>query len=565
MSIPFSRSLLTRITLMMLTLVLLALASLVLSAWLSDKSEGRAYVINKAGSLRMQSYRLLSQLPLAGPEGLQQLEQTLNDPLLIRVLDNDGLGEHRRQLLRHWQPLKAAFAQAEGSHLLAPRVAAFVEVIDQLVARLEQHTEASLQRQSWLQVAMMLATLMILAASVFYLHRRLLTPLRRLLLVARAVGRADFGSRCEVGGNDEMAVLADTMDTMNRQLSELYGQLEQKVEQQTRALVRSNQILSTLYETQRELQGVEPLHRRLPPLLSRLEQISPLRQICIHLHEGDDDSPFEALTACSDNSGPRQPPNYRWPLQDSNGQYGMVLAVCPPQAGLDEEQQQLLTSIFDQITTAIALERRQHQHQQLQLMEERATIARELHDSLAQALTYLKLQVSYVQLQLPNPSPEVASGLDEMREGLNNAYRQLRELLTTFRLTLDKPGLYAALSDTLSEFGRRLGFAIDFDYRLSPHRLTPNQTIHLVQITREALHNVFKHASASQVAVRVWQQDQEICLAVEDNGRGLADNAGQGQHYGLRIMQDRAASLGGSLHIGAGQQGGTRLQVCFRP
>ncbi|ATG74166.1 histidine kinase [Zobellella denitrificans] len=564
-SIPFSRSLLTRITLLMLILVLLALISLAASAWLSDKSEGRAYVINKAGSLRMQSYRLLSRVPLQEEDDLLMLERDLQDPLLVRVLDSDALSQEHRQLQQQWQQLRLSLQQAEAREPVRGQVAAFVDAIDLLVAQLEQNTEASLQRQSWLQFMVMLAMLLILVAAVIYLHQRLLTPLRRLLLVARAVGQGDFACRSGIGGDDEMAVLADTMDTMNRQLSELYGQLEEKVEQQTRALVRSNQTLSTLYDTQRELQGVEPLYQRLPSLLNRLEQLTPLRQICIHLYEGDDDSPFDEVTACSEAGGPRDVPNYRWPLQDGSGHYGQVLAYCPPGQELAEEQQQLLASIFDQFTTALALDRRQHQYQQLQLMEERATIARELHDSLAQALTYLKLQVSYVQLQLPNPSPEVASGLEEMREGLNNAYRQLRELLTTFRLKLDKPGLYAALSDTLAEFSRRMGYAIDFEYRLSPHRLSPNQTIHLVQITREALHNVFKHAHASQVAVRVWQQDEEIHLSVEDNGTGIEAGAEQGQHYGLRIMQDRAASLGGTLRIGSADGGGTLLEVCFRP
>ncbi|PSJ48077.1 nitrate/nitrite two-component system sensor histidine kinase NarX [Zobellella endophytica] len=564
-SIPLSRSLLTRITLLMLTLVLLALIGLAASAWLSEKTEGRAFVINKAGSLRMQSYRLLSRVPLQDGGDLQMLEQDLRDPVLMRILQDDGLGGQHQQLWQQWQPLKAGLQAATSSRQLGDEVAGFVAAIDRLVAQLEQNTEASLQRQSWLQFMVMLAMLLILGVAVVYLHRRLITPLRRLLLVARAVGNGDFACRSGIGGDDEMAVLAGTIDTMNRQLSELYGHLEQKVEQQTRALVRSNQTLTTLYDTQRELQGVEPLYRRLPALLGRLEQLTPLRQICIHLYEEGDDSPFEELTACSDRPGPREAPNYRCPLQDNRGHYGQVLAYCPPASPLDDEQQQLLTSIFDQITTALALERRQHQHQQLQLMEERATIARELHDSLAQALTYLKLQVSYVRLQLPDPSPEVATGLDEMREGLNNAYRQLRELLTTFRLKLDKPGLYAALSDTVAEFSRRLGFAIEFEYQLSPHRLGPNQTIHLVQITREALHNVIKHAHASEVGVRVWQQGEYIYLSVADNGTGVGAIDHTEQHYGVNIMQDRASSLGGQLRVVPGARGGTLLEVCFRP
>ena len=74
-----------------------------------------------------------------------------------------------------------------------------------------------------------------------------------------------------------------------------------------------------------------------------------------------------------------------------------------------------------------------------------------------------------------------------MREELNVAYRQLRELLTTFRLKLTEPGLLAALESTLTEFNQRLGFAINFDYQLPAKCVNSHQGIHVVQIVREAL------------------------------------------------------------------------------
>lgn len=563
-SIPLSRSLLTRITLLMLTLVLLALVSLATSAWLSEKSEGRAFVINKAGSLRMQSYRLLSRVPLQHDTDLQMLEQDLQDPVLVRILASDGLSEEQQQLWQRWLQLKTGFQAATASRQLSDEVADFVAVINTLVAQLEQNTEASLQRQSWLQFMVVFAMLMILVVAVIYLHRRLLTPLRRLLLVARAVGNGDFACHSGIDGDDEMAVLAATMDTMNRQLFELYSRLEQKVDQQTRALVSANQTLTTLYETQRLLQGSQPVYQQLELLLARLQQITPLLDIRIRLYEDEDTSQYREISGS--RSLPTSGHMREWRLQDDSALYGRVTARLCSQQPMTDDQQQLLDSILDLLTTALARERHQLRLQQLQLMEERATIARELHDSLAQALTYLKLQLSYVQLQLSEPSPEVATGLEDMREGLNNAYRQLRELLTSFRLKLDKPGLYAALCDTVAEFNRHLGFEITFDYALLPHQLTPNQTIHLVQITREALHNVVKHAGASAVQVRLFQVDERVCLSVRDNGRGLIRKAGAEPHYGLQIIQDRAASLGGDVRIDNElEHGGTEVRLCFTP
>ncbi|HFX0846850.1 TPA: two-component system response regulator NarL [Pseudomonas aeruginosa] len=114
---------------------------------------------------------------------------------------------------------------------------------------------------------------------------------------------------------------------------------------------------------------------------------------------------------------------------------------------LENWQQQLIETFCDNIARTFALSLQQEQESRLALFAERGTIARELHDSLAQSLSYLKIQVSRLGTLLKREAPaeKIEDTLDELREGLNGAYRQLRELLTTFRLSLDEPSLEAAL------------------------------------------------------------------------------------------------------------------------
>lgn len=136
-----------------------------------------------------------------------------------------------------------------------------------------------------------------------------------------------------------------------------------------------------------------------------------------------------------------------------------------------------------------------------------------------------------------------------MREELNGAYRQLRELLTTFRLQLTEPGLLAALQSTVAEFNPKLGLTISLDYQLGPRTVPAYQAIHLLQIAREALSNILKHAAASEVSIQVINKRGEVTLSVCDNGRGLPAETYRPDHYGLIIMRDRAKSLHGRCDI----------------
>lgn len=109
----------------------------------------------------------------------------------------------------------------------------------------------------------------------------------------------------------------------------------------------------------------------------------------------------------------------KWRLADSHTQYGILLATLPQGRHLSHDQQQLVDTTVEQLTATLALDRHQERQQQLIVMEERATIARELHDSIAQSLSCMKMQVSCLQMQgdaLPESSREL---LSQIRNELN--------------------------------------------------------------------------------------------------------------------------------------------------
>jgi two-component system nitrate/nitrite sensor histidine kinase NarX len=254
------------------------------------------------------------------------------------------------------------------------------------------------------------------------------------------------------------------------------------------------------------------------------------------------------------------------PIRDKKSQHGILLMEFAAETSLEPWQQRLLETVAQHITLAINVSQQVAQHRMLALLEERSVIARELHDSLAQSLSYLKIQVSRLEKRLLEAAPQsdvlvVSQGL---RSGLNGAYRQLRELLTTFRLRIHEEDLGAALEATVKEYAQRGDMPIEFSNRLVNCRLSANAEIHVIQIVREALSNVLRHANASCARVCLdCDTAGRVQILVEDNGTGMREYNDMLHHYGMPIMRERAARLGGSLQVTESRGGGTRVELTF--
>ena len=195
-------------------------------------------------------------------------------------------------------------------------------------------------------------------------------------------------------------------------------------------------------------------------------------------------------------------------------------------------------------------------------------IARELHDSLAQSLSYMKIQVSRLQAVMAqqNITEDGVTILAELREGLNGAYRELRELLTTFRLKIEGNGLVPTLEKTVAEFSARGNIPISIETHLAGCQLSANEEIHIMQIVREALANVIHHAKAAHAGVAIEHgPDNIISVTIDDDGVGIGSSLADTHHYGMSIMQERARSLGGSFHAQTRTTGGTRITFRFQP
>jgi two-component system nitrate/nitrite sensor histidine kinase NarX len=578
-----SLSLVSQTTLLMLLLGLLGIGGMSMAAWMAGSIEGNAHAINKAGSLRMQSYRLLSEVPLDGKNTayIRQIEADQNSVDLLQAVERENLQPQFQALRNYWQTtLRDQILTAKHPQDVSANIAVFVGQLDVLVAELEHKTEYHLQQISLIQRGLVTVTLLLLALTIWFLRRHLLAPWRSLLSQASAITAGDFSHRYQrkrVANGDahnEMDILGDSLNSMSLALAELVDNLAQRVAEKTADLQQKNQMLDYLYRVSRQLHTSDPLEARMEPVLKELQSLTPLSGVQLRQYENNSAEVFNEFS----NASLRQPVSPKvgehandggeslsWSLRDERENYGVLLAQLPPGKNLNDAHQQLISTLLEQLTSTLMLARQAEHQQQLMLMEERSAIARELHDSLAQSLSCLKIQVACLQMHAAAFSEEDQNVLQQMRDELSTAYRQLRELLTTFRLTLNTPGLRAALQHTVDEFSRRMGLTIDFDYQIPPRSVPANQGIHLLHIAREALNNAYKHANATQVSLSLHCIDGEITLRICDNGEGISPNVERQNHYGLIIMQDRASTLHGKCRVARRPDGGTEVTVRFRP
>lgn len=193
--------------------------------------------------------------------------------------------------------------------------------------------------------------------------------------------------------------------------------------------------------------------------------------------------------------------------------------------------------------------------------EERARLARELHDETVQTLIALSQQTQMVQRTLARDPAQAAERLAEVRSMLGAAIEEVRRFSRALRPQyLEALGLAPALEMLAREAGA------SFQLTGSPRRLPPEQELALYRIAHEALNNARRHSQAQQVAVRVRFADQHVTLQVSDNGVGFAvpgrfTDLTQAGHFGLMGMRERAQLIGGHLTVASRPGEGTTVTV----
>ncbi|MDO7634351.1 MAG: histidine kinase, partial [Porticoccaceae bacterium] len=422
----------------------------------------------------------------------------------------------------------------------------FVGELDQLVKQLELRSVNKLRQVSRLKIINYTIALLSAIGLTLLLFKQVISPFRRLVTPVQKLGQGDDWEDVNFRGDGEFAELSQAFNRMAHNVTAAQLTLESRVHQQTEALMRNNRVLELLFNLSQTLNtehpSIEVLKDKAAADLQTLFGEKSIYWTTLKVNKGANRVVFTCAT------------------DDSQ-------LVCITFSPLAPWQYQTLDTVITLFDNALNRMNAQKSENRIALLNERSSIARELHDSLAQSLSYLKIQVAR-WLVLRERGADLAN-LDlivlELRDGLNATYRKLRELLVTFRSPSDELGLVSSVTAAVAEFNR-LGHRTSVHLHIDdnwPEDLSPSQEIHCLHIVREALTNTLKHAQANNAVVSLQNRQTLLEISINDDGVGFGDELAKTDQFGLQIMTERSLRIGGRIEYQTLQTGGAGVVLRF--
>lgn len=604
MFVKIKNSVVFRIGAMLTAMTALAILTMFSSFIISEMADSDAAAINLSGSMRQHSYMMLANALVQDEdnaihsieqERLDSFEKILKNPVLTNQFDRES-NDHLTLLYKsvetdwfsHVRPKFESFStNAQSKEILISYIESFVAKIDALVFEYQKEAEAKIEWLRIIQVCALFMTLILVYVAMTNVYVHIEQPLTLLTELAIKIKDGNLGEKIELNSKDELGVLAGAFNAMSENLSKVYDDLESAVDVKTRELKRSNDALIFLFKTARSINEPD-FDYDFQPVLDEVSFLTGLKDMDLCLSTPESVVPYIHMMSLEDapnrqncegvhceackgdscfitqaNTGYE----IKFPLVQDEQNYGVLVVRVPFSQALESWQHQLLQSVADQISVALSLRNQENQERRVSLLNERTIIARELHDSLAQSLSYLKIQVTRLQKAYDKGAEaELFQELmDEIREGLSSAYRQLRELLSTFRLQIDGTGLKGALLDTVEKMQSRSDMKIELKFDIDSIPLSPNEEIHLLQVAKESLQNAVHHSKGKKVELDLFCENNHVTLRVCDDGIGIPDDPEKMNHYGLAIMKERSKHLNGALKLYRQDKGGTCVEMQFHP
>jgi two-component system nitrate/nitrite sensor histidine kinase NarX len=584
----------------------------------------RTYRMGHLMARGLESKTQESTMAAALGEELERFDKVVRDLRMgdpARPLSPPRNAEVQDRLLeveRAWQaamrPLVASFlsgARAERETALDRfdgELEPFVSSINELVLAMERSYAYDTNLLRSVQAALVVLAIIGTVILIRYFSRLVIRPVGVLHEGIQRMTGNDLTVRLPVDSDDELGGLARGFNQMAEHLQDAYGTLEARVEAETRRLAQRNHELGILYSVTTFLSVPAPVEALSEGFLERIMKALGADAGAVRMYDQQPDKLYlltseglsddfldrEGEMNCGDClCGEVFQTGISAAFATVAPPAGMKLRNCVregfatatafsilydkqklgvynlyfyrPQA-LSEQETHLLETLGHHLGVAIENQRLKSREKDLAVSEERNLLAQELHDSIAQGLAFLNIQVQLLQDSLRKGNAEEAmQTAGQLREGVQESYDDVRELLVHFRTRVHQSDLDTAIQSTLEKFEGQTGIATRFERIGSGPSQVPTDEIQIMHIIQESLSNVRKHAGARHVGVTVKREMGRIAVAIEDDGVGFDPendpNCLSDRHVGLKIMRERAHRIGGECRIASKPGEGSRVTL----
>lgn len=481
--------------------------------------------------------------------------------------------------------------------------------LSDMAGRISDYRERYLWQMRYIQGLLIFLAVCSLFAIIAFLYHWVIKPLQS---IGAAVGRiysGDLKTRITGYGSDEIGQIAEGFNRMTDRLEDSYDNLEQKVADKTASVEEKNSHLSQLYEmtsyfsqqhkTSDLTRGFAERIRHYTDADACLVMLLSERDDSSHLAAqlGIDEALARSVADCEDientpigaaisktypvrvhladvrekDSAARRfyeagfRTSYGFPVRAASSAVGFFVIFFKKDTALPTQHVRLLETFASHLGVAVENNRLIERDRQFAVVSERQLLAQGLHDSIAQALSYLNLQVQFLSDAIKNNDIALRDeSLEAIRTGVQQCYDDVRELLLNFRERVHTESFIEGVCTVIKRFEAQSHVSAKLRVSGSGPKLTDKQKLQVIFIIQEALSNVRKHAHAELVEVRIANRD-DLVVTILDDGVGINDKLvaeRRGRHVGLAIMDERASRIGARVTVRkASPIGGTRVEL----
>ena len=451
------------------------------------------------------------------------------------------------------------------------------------------------------------AAIVLVAILAYTIWRVLLDPLLRLCRWADLMRAISFDTTVDIDQRSDFYELAKDINMLGRMIKQLSRETEVQLQKHTDYISRESQSLSILYEVASSInvsrdikelfqKSIDSLCHNLHARAGVIRQIMANNKLEVVALYGDINKPFIVnvnnllpFPASSGQSSysPRELSSLIILNPDKVGDDETLLAVSVPILYRDrasgvinlffpqsqstdfENYNELLLSIGQHLGTAVEKFRLDQDESRLLVMQERTRLSHELHDSLAQTMASLRIQVRILdEIFHSNDEPAIWDQMDRVEYTIEQANNQLRELIAHFQIPMNKRGLITSIQEAIQQLREDTDIHVFLQNEWTSQELPENIELQILRIVQECLANIRKHSQARSVRLllRAFRIGGEHHILIEDDGIGFDEGKIKpdgGEHLGLGILRDRARQINADLTIDSEPDEGTRVTLQF--